>query len=385
MKRILFWVLGILLVTGGIETQTIQDSEAHVPGVTASCAGVHLTGTNYDGSKQNKWSVTIAGVTQSGTFGSSLDKTFPVPQAGATTAWSGTVQAYDGGYKETNGGNVGPCGTKPEVKDASADVTTTPGTCSAAGTAVATQQNATLDAPLDTSVGTHTAAWTSPTGHLFANSTHHYSKSYTVEGANNNLCAVCTACHLPYQTPTVAGTTYCKGILVGGVYDDIVVPHGADCTIVNGYVNGQVSAVNAHNLTLGNTDVRGSVVADGVWNLTIGSTNTVCSADPRIGGSLFVRGAHNVVLCNVQVCHAVYLKHLTGRVIYKASRSNRLVVTHNDTFVKDGSPSHHHLDSVRLFNDSYHTKVIRHNKRPVDRRNLHHVGRIGGSEPCRLV
>lgn len=88
---------------------------AHTPNISASCNGVVLKASAYDGNKANKWSVTIGGATSSGTFGSSFDRTFPVAQAGATTAWSATIQAYDGGYKQSLSGTVGPCGTPPVV------------------------------------------------------------------------------------------------------------------------------------------------------------------------------------------------------------------------------------------------------------------------------
>ena len=90
-------------------------ASAHTPTISASCEGVHLTATNYEADKDNSWSVTIGGVEQHGTFGSSFNQTFPVPQDGATTQWSATIQAQDGGYKGTDGGSVGPCGEAPPV------------------------------------------------------------------------------------------------------------------------------------------------------------------------------------------------------------------------------------------------------------------------------
>jgi len=88
-------------------------ASAHTPAVSASCSGVQLSGTNYDASKANQWSATVNGVTTTGTFGASLSKTIPVPQDGASSTWSATVQAADGSYKSTNSGTVGPCGKPP--------------------------------------------------------------------------------------------------------------------------------------------------------------------------------------------------------------------------------------------------------------------------------
>ncbi len=88
-------------------------AEAHVPEITAGCSGVHLTGTNYDGEHENFWSVSIDGVAQSGTFGDSLDLTFPVPQDATAHSWSAHIEAFDGGYAGDGSGEVGPCAPPP--------------------------------------------------------------------------------------------------------------------------------------------------------------------------------------------------------------------------------------------------------------------------------
>lgn len=396
IKRTIVWMAGLLLVILGINFQTVENGFTHtavgkaVSVCTSTGWDATLSVTNDPG---NFGPATLSGTGTAldGNYAQGQTKSF-VRHSDFSTASTGfsngkMVWSNDGHVQTGIGATANrPANcVKPEVKDASADVNTTPGTCESAGTATSTQQNATLDSPLDTSVGTHTASWTSPQGHLFPNGTHHFSKPYTVEGANNALCKVCTACNLPVKDTTAPDTTVCKGILTNGVYNNVLVPNGADCTIVNGYVNGDVNGTGAHSLVLGGTDVRGNVVADDTWNFTMGATNTTCSADPRVGGSVYARGAHNVVLCNLQVCHSVIINHASGRVHYKESRSNRLVVTGNNKFIKDGDPTHHRLDAIRLFDDQYHSKVIKNNKRPVDKRNLVHVGHLGGDKICRLV
>lgn len=192
----------------------------------------------------------------------------------------------------------------------------------------------------------------------------------------------CTACHLPRQSTDAPRVTECRGILVGGVYNTVEVRPGRDCTIVGGYVNGSINADGAHNVTLGDTTVRGSVYADRVsGTLTIGAVGSTCAADPMVGGSIYARYSHNVVLCNVQVCHGVFVQHSTGRIMVRESRMRRLVVTRNDTFVDDGS--HHHAPGlIRLHHDRAFRFLIGHNARPVDRRDLRHAGRITGGRVC---
>ncbi len=92
-------------------------ASAHTPAISADCSGVHVQATAYDAGQQNQWSVTIGGATQSGTFGASFDQTFPVPQDGAITSWSGAVAAQDGSYPGQGSGSVGPCGTPPPTDE----------------------------------------------------------------------------------------------------------------------------------------------------------------------------------------------------------------------------------------------------------------------------
>ncbi|MDR7085224.1 hypothetical protein J2X11_000063 [Aeromicrobium panaciterrae] len=106
--------LGIVLTLfGGLMIGGMGAASAHVPSISASCSGVHLGGTNYDDTKANTWTATIGGSTTNGTFGDTLNMTIPVPQGGASTSWSATVQAFDGGFSSTESGTVGPCGTVP--------------------------------------------------------------------------------------------------------------------------------------------------------------------------------------------------------------------------------------------------------------------------------
>lgn len=86
---------------------------AHTATFGADCDGVTIHAVSYDGSRDNRWAVTVGNVTQTGTFDDSYDGTFPVPQGGATTDWSAMIEAEDGGYHFTDSGQVGPCGTTP--------------------------------------------------------------------------------------------------------------------------------------------------------------------------------------------------------------------------------------------------------------------------------
>ncbi len=88
-------------------------AEAHTARFSADCDGVVVNATAYDANAANRWTVTIAGVTQTGTFGASFTRTFSVPQAGATTAWSASIDAAGTRYDFAQSGTVGPCGEAP--------------------------------------------------------------------------------------------------------------------------------------------------------------------------------------------------------------------------------------------------------------------------------
>ncbi|WP_296602529.1 hypothetical protein [Nocardioides sp.] len=111
----LFAVLTASVISAGASLLVMSPASAHTPAISADCSGVHVGATAYDAGMANRWSVTIGGVTQSGTFGSSLNQTFPVPQDGATTAWSAYVEAADGSYHGERSGSVGPCGTPSDA------------------------------------------------------------------------------------------------------------------------------------------------------------------------------------------------------------------------------------------------------------------------------
>ncbi|HYF72273.1 MAG TPA: hypothetical protein VD864_05605 [Nocardioides sp.] len=111
----LFAVLTASVVSLGASLLAMSPASAHTPAITADCNGVRVAATAYDPGMANRWSVTIGGVTQTGTFGATLDQTFPVPQNGATTPWSAYVEAADGTFRGQRSGSVGPCGTPPPV------------------------------------------------------------------------------------------------------------------------------------------------------------------------------------------------------------------------------------------------------------------------------
>jgi hypothetical protein len=110
-------VLTASVVAAGASLLGMSPASAHTPAFSADCDGVRVSATAYDAGLANRWSVTIGGVTQSGTFGSSFSQAFPVPQDGATTTWSAFVEAEDGSYHGEQSGAVGPCGTPADECD----------------------------------------------------------------------------------------------------------------------------------------------------------------------------------------------------------------------------------------------------------------------------
>jgi hypothetical protein len=207
-------------------------------------------------------------------------------------------------------------------------------------------------------------AWDDPTG------SKGWTKTYE---ANVGPCGTppppCDACHMVKKQTAAPEVTICRGVIVNQVLNDVQVRENGNCTLVNVYVNGSVNAEGAYNLTMGGSEVVGNVNADNMTgSLLIGSNDNDCSADPRVGGSVWARHSHNVILCHLQVCHSVVLTHDDGRMMVRDSTGRRLVVRHNDTFVKDGDPQHKALAGIRLFQDHFNYNLLHPNKRHLIRR-----------------
>lgn len=130
IKKLIASGVTALLLGAGIAVGPVLTASAHTPSISASCSGVVLKATAYGSKATNKYSVTIGGKTSIGTFGASLNKTFPVPNNGETTSWSALISDENGGYSEHKSGVVGPCGpatiTLPTLG-------TSPATCTSAG------------------------------------------------------------------------------------------------------------------------------------------------------------------------------------------------------------------------------------------------------------
>jgi hypothetical protein len=117
-KLIRIALVAIVAVAIAIVLGFRQTASAHTAVLSASCEGVVVDATNFDADETNRWSVTINGETQSGTFGAEFYKVFPVLKGGQTTSWSGWVEDEQGVYVFENSGVVGPCGEVPEHKKA---------------------------------------------------------------------------------------------------------------------------------------------------------------------------------------------------------------------------------------------------------------------------
>lgn len=114
MKKTLAATAALMLALGGVAL-TATAAQAHTPSISASCEGVTLTATSYDGKKENRWHVVVGDKAESGIFGADFTRTLPVPQDGAVTSWKATIAAHDGGYRQEKSGTVGPCGTVPVI------------------------------------------------------------------------------------------------------------------------------------------------------------------------------------------------------------------------------------------------------------------------------
>lgn len=130
-NRIFIAVAGLVLTVVGAVALALGASpaSAHTGHGSADCTAVYLTANSYDGGQANKYSISLDGaVVDSGTFGSDLNKSVPVPQDGATHDWATHLEGFDGQFVFDDGGTVGPCGTPPTTEPPTTPPTTEPPT-----------------------------------------------------------------------------------------------------------------------------------------------------------------------------------------------------------------------------------------------------------------
>lgn len=111
MKKIIVLLATAALMALGIGYA--PTASAHTTTGGASCAKAWVHPTKYDGNRQNHWSLTVGGVTHSGTFGSETYQEIAVPQDYQVYDWSYDVVGWNGKYHFSDSGKVGPCGTPP--------------------------------------------------------------------------------------------------------------------------------------------------------------------------------------------------------------------------------------------------------------------------------
>jgi hypothetical protein len=128
----------LMVMTAGLLVAGAGAAQAHVPKVTASCAGLNVNLQGYQRGwhhwQKNTVKVVISGATvdEDDDFGTTYAKSFDFPQGGATSTYSVTVRAWDSHrYDVDASGSVGPCGkgiVQPLAPTVGQAVCTGPGT-----------------------------------------------------------------------------------------------------------------------------------------------------------------------------------------------------------------------------------------------------------------
>lgn len=233
------------------------------------------TGTGLDGS-----------YAKSGQSGDSRMITVTKPVSTTSISFPGSAgkMVWSDGFTQSNINWTSaalPSGCKaPDVKDATASVTTTPGTCTAPGSAAHSETNATLTGGFSTAVGSHTATWTANTGHEFADGSKTRSQSYTVQGQNHELCPVVNPAN-----PTV-NQSVCKPRYGGPTQATVILPADGDFTYAVAYAADGSSATVTATLVNGNVNMG----TPAGWTATSSTTETTtvalasahCAARPKV-------------------------------------------------------------------------------------------------------
>ena len=112
-KKLKIFALLAILLTGVLVMIGASSASAHTPSISASCEGVVVSGTNY-GEAGFDYSITVGNnAPVTGHIGNNGSKTVAVPQEGATTTWSASIDAPENQYDANGSGSVGPCGEAP--------------------------------------------------------------------------------------------------------------------------------------------------------------------------------------------------------------------------------------------------------------------------------
>lgn len=114
MKNLIAKGAAIVFVASALAIGAASEAQAHTPTSTASCSGITLNANYYESGQTNQWSMTVNGVTRSGTFSTSFSKTIPVPQEHTTSTYTVSINVVQSNqYDYFKSGSVGPCGTLP--------------------------------------------------------------------------------------------------------------------------------------------------------------------------------------------------------------------------------------------------------------------------------
>lgn len=100
----------VALTSGVLVIGVAGPASAHKTHFGGDCDGVWIDAQDYKSHLDNIWSITIDGKTQSGTFGSTFNMRFAVPQNGEEIEWSAYTKQPDGDHYWDYEDTVGPCG-----------------------------------------------------------------------------------------------------------------------------------------------------------------------------------------------------------------------------------------------------------------------------------
>lgn len=133
--------------------------------------------------------------------------------------------------------------------------------------------------------------------------------------ANLLICSLASSVVMGAGTTAFAQDSVCMGG-ISGTHDNIVVPPGAACQVVNGDVRGNITALEDSILVVLSSTVGGNIEGEGAETVQLGS-NTV-------GGSIQISdgevpnndGAFDVFLCgNTLPVGNIHVKEMSGSIM----------------------------------------------------------------------
>jgi hypothetical protein len=135
-----------------------------------------------------------------------------------------------------------------------------------------------------------------------------------------------------------SGDFQCTGFVLGGVYQNVVVPPGASCDMIGSTVNGNVKALQDSRLSLHTATIQGNVQGDKAATVLVLFSTVRENIEIR-DGAIDNPGDTEVGICGTTVLVGnVHIEKMTGQVVVGGVDPDPSLFNQNPTLIKFAAP-----------------------------------------------